>query len=235
MGSLSVPQDRQMLLVPEVLALAPDLVILPFLPYDLASFAEEAKPVKTTGEPLARFPTEMASTFLTQLRHYLRESRALVIAQHFLLENDSHLLLRAYQLGGEEDALRVPSSVAFERRYARLEAALAELARSLSAHGVPLILLPVPNRIQAALLSGDATLPNVNPWAFSWEMEAIGARAGIQMANVFQKFASRPRAELLFYAIDGHPSGDAHALMADAVDELLRNRAVPAFADCFRT
>jgi lysophospholipase L1-like esterase len=259
LGSLGVTADRQPALLPEVLGLEPDVVVIPLDPYDMNYFADnmvdetaghDVTPVSPASTPIGGVapaapgaadapsppakrraaPTQQEHfSLLTRLRLISRESRALLIAQHFMLVNDA-FLMRAYQLGQEEDALRTPSSPAFQRRYTRLETVIRGLATTLGARGVPLVIVPVPNRIEAALVSDRVTLPRVDPMAFSRELHAIGARTGVPVADVFPRFAAHLHAERLFYAVDGHPSGDANALIAAALQQTLTT--VPAFSGC---
>jgi hypothetical protein len=237
LGSLDVFLDRQTKLLPEVLGLEPDVVVMALHPFDMNGFLDKmpeggaAGRADAPGAPAATRATDRQTrlSLLTRLRLLSRESRALLIAQHFMLMNDD-FLLRAYQLRQEEDVLRTPPSAAFVRRYQQLEEVIRVLATTLRARGVPLVLLPVPNRIEAALISDRVTLPDVDPWAFSSQLQAIGARTGVRVVDVFARFAARPHAERLFYAVDGHPTGDANALLADVLVRTLKT--VPAFSGC---
>jgi hypothetical protein len=258
LGSLQVTLDRQTILLREAISLDPDVAILPLEPFDLTYFGDETAdesagaaasepadatdsslPPASTGTggmpwltPLPLRPEVQRYTVLTQLRLLSRESRALLVAQHFMLLNDN-FLIRAYKLRREEDALRVPHSESYQRRYTRLETELRALSARLSARGVPLLLVAIPNRIQAALISDRTTLPGVDPWAFTRELQAIGQRTGVRVADTFPRFAARPHAEQLFYAVDGHPTGEANALIGDAVEQaLLEAPPVPAFRGC---
>jgi hypothetical protein len=72
----------------------------------------------------------------------------------------------------------------------------------------------------------------VDAWAFSHELQAMAGRTGAQFADVFPRFAARPHAERLFYAVDGHPTGEANAIIADALEQTLTDGTVPAFSSC---
>jgi hypothetical protein len=245
LGSLMVTTDRQGILVAEALSLKPDVAILPLSPSDLTYFAHDpepeaetaaAAPAATNGAPsLTPLPQHREAqnySLVTRLRLLSRESRALLTAQHFMLMNDD-FLIRAYRLQQEEDALRLPHSAAYQLRYTRLEAVLRDLSTRLAAGGVPLVVVSIPNRIQAALISHRIALPGVDPWAFTRELRAIAGRTGVRFADTFPRFAAHPHAERLFYAVEGHPTGEAHAVIAEALEQTLTDGiAVPAFRGC---
>ena len=247
-GSMLIPANLQARLLPEVLALHPDVVLMPVNPFDMVYFSDDEPLAEPDAAAVANPPAQVKAatvvphkgpvrdetenqSVLTRLRVISRDSRALLIGQHFLLQNDT-FLFKAYQLGREEDALRVPPSKSFVRRYTRLEKWLRSIQRVLAARGIPLVVVPVPNRIQAALISDKVTLPHVDAWAFTREVQAIAARICAPVADPFPLFAAQPHAERMFYAVDGHPDGDAHALIAQALEASLTDGSMRSFAAC---
>lgn len=165
-----------------------------------------------------------------RLRKLARDSRALIMAQHFLLQDDSQFF-RAYQLGNDDDALRVPVSSTYRDHYEGLEAHFHVYKREIGADTIPFYFVALPSRIQAALLSHHKELPNTDPLAFINAVKTATQNAGIGVVDVFPLFAATPDASKLFYAVDSHPNGDASALVAKAIEqELLRD--APAFASC---
>lgn len=261
-GGLAVAANRQYTLIEEVRKLKPDVVLLALAPFDLLSFnppkfrpdtlsakvsaqGNDAERVKAVGTPAdekavrapapdrANEPAEDAPSLFARLRALARESRALIVAQHFLLENDD-AFLRAYQLGNEDDALRVPVSAAYRDHYAGLTAHLKEMKRQLDMDSVQLYFAPLPNRIQATLLSGGVAIEGVDPLAYITEIKAIGERTGVGVVDAFPLFKATPHASRLFYAVDGHPTGAASKLMADAIEsELLKSSR--SFSTCTAT
>jgi len=234
LASLARPQNLQDTLLDEVAGLKPDAVILVFAPYDLLSFSGKTDGDSTeqaAAAPLRRTPTDKG--LLSSLRLMSRESRALIIAQHYMLENEN-LLYRAYQLSEGDDALHVPLSAAYVERYANFERLLAKLASRLRSEDIPLVVVPAPNRIQAALISNHVSLPNVDAWAFAQAVKTIGERNRVLVADAFAVFANSSHAERLYYAVDGHMTGGANALLAIAIKQSLVDGSVKAFARCRR-
>ncbi|MEO7997653.1 MAG: hypothetical protein ABI852_09415 [Gemmatimonadaceae bacterium] len=182
-----------------------------------------------TPTPTAASEKSKASLF-ARLRKQVRESRALIMAQHFLLQDDAYFF-RAYKLGNDDDALSVPTSSTYKNHYAGLEAHLVVFGRQFNADSIPFFFVPLPNRIQAALLSDKVELPNTDPLAYIRAVKAAGVYAGIGVVDMFSSFAATPDASHLFYAVDGHPGGEASALVAEAIEQELL-RSAPAFASC---
>jgi hypothetical protein len=193
----------------ETLGLAPDAVLVVFAPFDLPAFDQ---PVRTAA---AKSP-ESHGGIIAWARMKSRMSRALLIAQHFLLM-DEDFFVRAYQLGGVDDVLREPMSEPFVRRYTQLDSMTERLVHGLSRENVPLYLLPVPNRIQAALLDDSPRIPGVNPRAFFERVRQGADRAGAGIVDVVPEFAAAPHAESFFYPVDGHLNGAGNDVLSRAV------------------
>ena len=232
MGSLAAAPKPQSTLIPEMLTLQPDAVLIVFAPFDLLSVTKPSG-ADASRKPRKGFAPASDPSVFARLRAIARDSRALTIAQHFMLANDDYFF-RAYLFGNEDDALRVPVSPTYRGYYAGLESELREFTTQMKPQGIPLLAVPLPNRIQAALISDRVTLKDIDPWAFLHEVKTLAARLEINVVDVFPAFASTPHAAHLFYAVDGHPGGEANALIAAAVEQSLLER-VPAFATCQRS
>jgi hypothetical protein len=85
-------------------------------------------------------------------------------------------------------------------------------------------MLAVPNRVEAALISGNFSVPQSDPYMFPNRMEKIAQKHGVGYIDVIPYFQNNPNAENLFYAVDGHPTAGVHRLMSSAVVEYFRNR-----------
>ena len=211
---------QQLSILPEVLALRPDAVLLVLSPYDVLNFQSTTQ--EAAKRPLAfakdRPKTEETGSLLSRLRLLSRDSRALLIAQHFMLQ-DRDFFVHAYQVGGEADALRVPLAPLVQDKYAQMGHELTLMGAEFATRGIPLLLVPVPNRIQAALISARSELPGVDAWSFSREMRALAERAHIGFVDTFSAFANTPNAERLYYAVDGHLTAKANAVLATAIEQ----------------
>ena len=106
---------------------------------------------------------------------------------------------------------------------------LGRIADKLREHGVPLLLVFVPQRAQAALLSGHAAPPSVDPYAFGQAIGRIAVRHQVGYVDLSAAFSRISDAARLYYPVDGHLSG--HAVLAAVVARGLIGD-VPALAAC---
>jgi len=100
------------------------------------------------------------------------------------------------------------------------------------AAGVPLIIVPVPSRVEAALLSSPQLPPQVDPYAFGREIEAIASKHGAGYLDLMKPISDIPNAENLYYTVDGHVAADGHKVIAEELVRKLLDGSVPAFSRC---
>lgn len=237
MGSLGRTFGGQASLIPEALRLEPDAVILIFAPFDLLSLDDAPVVQGVGGRSTVGAETRAASgigtrarALVASVRRQAKESRALVMAQHFLLD-DERYLLSAYRLGAAEDALQVPVPASYQRRYDLLATELGRFAEAFSKASAPVVAVPLPSRIQAALLGGQSVLPGIDPLAFVRQVKTSAARGRVAIADPFAVFAAVPHSYRLFYAVDGHPQAGANGLVAPVVEATLAE-VLPWYSAC---
>ena len=168
----------------EALSLNPDVVLFLVVPYDLnrhdvpVELADHGNPTKG-------------------VEHLLIHSRAVLIAQHFMFLN-KEAFVRAYLLYGDKaDYLRQPITPAWQQRFADIDLIIGELADTLRATRVPLIVIPVPSRAEAALLSSSQLPPRVDPFAFGREIEGIAAKHGAGYLDLMKPPQPHPQCRKL--------------------------------------
>jgi hypothetical protein len=202
------------ILLNEMLALKPDAVIYMAMPFDLNRMDDVNAPPK---DLVARAAEEEKSLTWTDIRVAARESRVLIVAQHFMLR-DENFFLRAFEDYADPlDVSRVPTPPPVEERFRRIDKMIGRLADYSRAAGVPSYMIALPNRVESALISKDIKIPNMDAYIFPTRMGEIAKRHGMGYIDTVPELRKTPNAELLFYAVDGHPTGGAHALMARAV------------------
>jgi hypothetical protein len=232
-GSTPVYTDRH---VKEALALNPDVVLYPVVPYDLSEQTQpnvlprhQAQPA--AGNPNApAAPAEPAVSTLNRLEHFIIQSRTLLVAQHFLFENKD-AYIRAYMMYGDKaDYLRQPFTPAWQKRFADFDATIGDIAQRLHAAGVPLVIVAVPSRAEAALLSSPQLPAHVDPFAFGRAIEAIATKHGAAYVDLMGPISRIPNAQNLYYPVDGHLTSEGHKVIAEAVARKLQDGTVPAFS-----
>jgi hypothetical protein len=230
-GSSPAYADRH---VQEALALNPDVVLYLVVPYDLnqqvlpKGLADPAAPVLAASSA----PMQRAASTLNRLEHLVIQSRTLLVAQHFVFEN-TETYIRAYLMYGDKaDYLRQPFTPAWQRRFADLDLTIGDIADRLHHAGVPLVILAVPSRAEAALLSSSQPPAHVDPFAFGRAIQAIASRHGAGYVDLMGPISRIPNAENLFYPVDGHVTPEGHKVIAQALAQKLQDGSVPAFSHC---
>jgi hypothetical protein len=220
--------------VQEALALKPDIALYLVVPYDLKPPVTANQPV-TLGdlEPnLVGASAKPNLSPLNRLEHILIQSRAVLIAQHFILQ-DRENFIRSYMMYGDKaDYLRQPFTPAWQQRFADLDPIIGDMTDKLHAAGVPLIVIAVPSRAEAALLSSPTWPAHVDPFAFGREIEAIASRHGAAYLDLMETFSHIPNAERLYYVVDGHVTSDGHKIIADRLIKQLQDDRLSPFSHC---
>lgn len=222
--------------VQEALALQPDVVFYLLAPFDLeqridpAELAERNNPARNHAP--ARPAVQLTLSPMKRLEGALVESRTVLVAQHFLFQNRD-TFLRMYMLYGDKaDFLRQPFTPAWQQRFADLDLIIGDMAAKLSAAGVPLVVIPVPSRAEAALLSSRQLPPRVDPSAFGRQIESIASKHGADYVDLMDAFSKIPNSESLFYVVDGHVTPDGQKVIAQILSAKLLAGSIPAFAHC---
>ena len=230
-GSSPAFADRH---VQEALASNPDVVLYMVVPFDLnqqmlpKGLPEPAGPtLEASAEAI-----QPAASPLNRLEHLILHSRTLLVAQHFVFQN-RETYIRAYLMYGDKaDYLRQPFTPVWQRRFADLDFTIGDIAAKLHHAGVPLLIVAVPSRAEAALLSSSQLPAHVDPFAFGRAIQMIAAKHGAGYVDLMGPISRIPNAEDLYYPVDGHLTSEGHAVIAAALTQKLEDGRVPAFSHC---
>jgi len=218
-----------------VLALNPDVVLYMVGPYDLNQQIVPNGSSEPSGPPtLTSSSAEVQPTVspLNRLERLMIQSRTLLVAQHFVFQN-RETFIRAYMMYGDKaDYLRQPFTPIWQKRFADLDLTIGDIANKLHVAGVPLMIVAVPSRAEAALLSSPQLPAHVDPFAFGREIHAIASKHGASYVDLMGPFSRIPNAENLYYVVDGHVTPEGHKVIADELVQKLQEGSVPAFSRC---
>jgi hypothetical protein len=228
LGVPSLSPTFTSLRIQEALALQPEVVVYPLAPYDVEH--------ETTLEDLAALPqtgngVAPRSSPLQRLDEILVQSRSVLAAQHFLFQN-KETYLQIFMKYGETDYLRRPFTPAWRKHFFDLDSALGDMSTQMHAAGVPFVIIPIPSRAEAALLSSSQLPPNVNPYAFGREVESLATKHDVAFVDLMGPFSQIPHAETLYYVVNGHPAAGAEAVIGQYLAQKLQDGSVPAFSHC---
>jgi hypothetical protein len=167
---------------------------------------------------------------LTNPLEYIPIAHSVFVAQHFIFQNrETYLQVMS---GPTDDYLRQPPTAAWQRRFAKFDVILGNMADKLKAAGVPLIVIPVPSRKEAALFGTRQLPPHIDPFAFSRQIETIASSHGAEYVNLTGPFSHIPNAERLFYVANAHPNSDAQPVISHSLVQKLQDGSIPAFSQC---
>jgi hypothetical protein len=131
--------------------------------------------------------------------------------------------------------LSFPLNSEGRRKYAEFSGIIERIMARVHESGVPLVVMAVPNRVAAAVVSNHATLEGTDGREFGRHIGKIAAQYGAIPVDATPEFAKYPHAETLFYPVDNHPTGQAHALLARTLAARLTDGTIPQLAACRST
>jgi hypothetical protein len=220
--------------VDEVLKLKPDVVLFLLAPFDLEQqidpkeLAERNDPARVIAASAVHEPLSL----MRRVQLLIVDSRTVVVAEHFLLKNRDTYLRLYLHYGDKADFLRQPLSSAWARRFADMDLIIGGMADKLRAAGVPFIVIAVPSRAEAALLSMRQPPPDTDGAAFGRTIEQVAAAHGADYVDLMKPFSAIPDSQNLFLIVDGHVSPDGEKVIAKSLTEKLLDGSVPSFAQC---
>jgi len=218
----------------EALSLKPDIVLFVLTPFDLEQRMDPQQLAKRNDpNPAINAPgTTIQLSPYKRLQKLFTGSRTTYVAQHFLLQNQE-TFIRLYLLYGDKaDFLRQPLTRAWQERFEDLDLIIGDMAQRVRASGSVLLLMPVPSRAEAAVLSYPRTLPRVDPAAFGRHIAQIAQKHHAGYVDLMSEFKQTPHSEDLFYVVDGHVTSEGHALIARGLLQKLTDGSIPPLSAC---
>ena len=220
----------------EALALHPQAVLFIQTPFDVElQLDDETLPLTGDATPHPRAHTrspDRLDRVRNHLSGFLKESRAVTVAQHFMFRDPSFYLPLFLDYGDKAAFLRPPFTRPWRERLRRFDLLVAALADQAHRAGVPFTLVFVPHQAQIALEAGAATSARVDPEALPTALEAIAVRRGATFIDSSEALRKQRDPARLFYRVDGHPSGEGQPIIGHYVAQRLINLDPTAFVGC---
>jgi len=212
----------------EALGLTPDVIVLTVGPFDLEELAGTERP----SNPHAQSIVGRTKLAWHNLMARARQSKFVFAAYHYMLL-DTQVLYEAYMhMGGSREVMRSPQTAEGDQMYADFANALDRMMAKLAGSGVSVVVMAVPNRVAAAMVSNRSHLDGTDPLLFGRRISEIAVQHGAIALDVTPGFANFAHAEQLYYPVDNHPNGDGHAVIGQALVDRLTDGSIPQLAAC---
>jgi hypothetical protein len=148
---------------------------------------------------------------------------------HYLYQSQSQYV-KSYLVAGNESSgfLMAKPSAAWQSRLRQFDIYIADLEERARAAGVPLVVVMVPNRAQAAMISMGEWPAGYDPYKLDDELRSIITSHGGTYIDILPDFRDIPNPEQGYFPVDGHPNAGGHAIVSRLLAKELTSGVIPA-------
>jgi hypothetical protein len=218
----------------EAIDLKPNVIVMLLAPFDLEQKIDPAA-LATRNDPTPSIRSSAVVEPMSLMRRaqlLLTDSRTVLVAEHFLLQNKDTFLRLYLNYGDKADFLRQPLTAAWARRFADIDVLIGDMSAKMKASGIPFVVVPVPSRAEAALLSSPKWPQGVDPTAFGRLLEKIAEKHGAYYVDLMEPFRRIPNSQDLFLVVDGHVSGEGQRVIARELTQKLLHAQIGLPPSC---
>jgi hypothetical protein len=230
----------------EVLAAKPDLILWTLTAWDIqnvlppddspnpdakvGSLARTWFRIKATfnAKPLPDATVFLWKRFWQEGQNSFADSSIAALMQRFIFESKSQYIKSSLMAGDASGYLESMPRAEWRRRLRQFNDDAADIAARAEAAGVPLVVVLVPNRVQAAMISTGEWPAGYDPYALDHELRTIIESHGGAYLDILPDLRSLPDPEQNYFPVDGHPDVKGHAMIAGLLAKQLTSGAVPA-------
>jgi hypothetical protein len=217
----------------DVLAAKPDMILWPLTPWDLENVSDLGTTdpmVQNAADNKIAFTRKLklrAATAVSQLDTKLHGTALLV--RHFMYESQSQYL-KSYLLSGDDQSgfLKSEPSALWQSRLRQFDVYFADVTDRARAAGVPFVVVLVPDRAEAAMISMGEWPAGYDPYKFGDELRAITQAHGATFIDILTDFRNLPNPEKHYLPVDNHPDVTGNAIIARIIAQELTAGAIPA-------
>jgi GDSL-like Lipase/Acylhydrolase family len=206
---------RMDLRVDEALALRPDAIVIVIAPFDVSDSIVDQE-ARSPG-PMRSASSAATISIGAVAREAGKWSRAVAALRHAAFTDVRNYLPLYLKMGDEADYLRPPFSQPWLHRISVVERLLGHIAANSAPAGVPVVLVFLPSRAQAALTKVTGQFSGVDPYAFGRTLGEVAGRHGVQYLDLTDALSREQNPAGHFFPVDTHPNEAGHALIAAAV------------------
>ena len=224
----------------KILAAQPDLVLWVVTSWDVAHAATEPGLPTEPGflgrtryrvkEALAAHSISNALPDIIDALHDLLEVTSTgLLLEHYLYESQTQYV-NSYLRNDDAEAgfLNAEPSKSWQNFLRYFDRDVADIARQAKPAGVPLVVVLLPNRAQAAMISMGEWPAGHDPYKLSNEIRSIIEAHGGTYVDILPDYRRVPNPEQGYFPKDGHPNAKGHATISRLIAKELTSGAVPA-------
>jgi len=229
----------------DALAVNPDMILWVLTPWDINQ-GEAIKPPESQARiregALMRKWHAIHDAFTTMsgmdaIAKILGETRAANVLRYYLYQSQSLYVKTVQQENAEEGMLFLRSAlnIYWQSHLQIADAYFADITARSKAAGVPLVVVLVPNRAQAAMVSMGQWPAGYDPYKLDDELRTLIKRHGGIYVDILPDYRNLPNPEKGYFSVDGHPNGNGHTTISRLLAKELTNGAVPALRAATRS
>jgi hypothetical protein len=224
----------------EVLAENPDMVLWILTPADIegASIIVRATRDEMEQQSSKSLPTKAwlrvrtafaTESFRTASSEVFSHTRTALMLRHFLYESRSQYL-KCFLKAGDEEAgfLNTDPSSEWKGHLEEFERDFANVEPRIEAEGVPLVVILVPNRAEAGMISMGNWPAGYSPYKLGDELRNIVTSHGGVYIDILPEFRHMPDTDQYYLPVDGHLNANGHMVISNLLAKDLTRGAVPA-------
>lgn len=220
----------------QILVARPDLLLWVVTPFDLEGKIPEPEAAvaaqTSTSSPLLKRWERMKEAFDTQrdkilviwnrhdtsslINHYLYESKSLYVKSSLREPDEKVGFLKS-----------IPSAE-WQHNLRMFDINVGDVAQHAKAADLPLVIVLVPTRQDVAMLSIGEWPAGYDPNKLDSELRSIVTAHGATYIDILPYFRTIPNPEQYYFAFDGHPDENGHALISGMLTLELTSGVVPA-------
>jgi hypothetical protein len=159
-------------------------------------------------------------------------TRTATLFKEFLYESPSQYV-QSSLMGADykKEFLQSESSAEWNTELKEFDSSAASIAGQARKAGIPLVVVLVPDRTQAALISMTGECPKgFDPYKVGSEVSSIIVSHGGTYIDILPQFRTVPNPQRGYFALDGHPNAFGHAMIARFLTDKLADVAIPALS-----
>jgi hypothetical protein len=216
----------------EALAANPDMILWIVSPLDIATPKYEAGSVTQDGTWNFIKTAFDTKSFNASMAAIFGHTKTATLLKEFLYESPSQYV-RSSLMGTDykKEFLQSESSAEWDTELKEFDSSAASIAGQARKAGIPLVVVLVPDRTQAALISMTGEWPKgFDPYKVGNEVSSIIVSHGGTYIDILPEFRTVPNPQLGYFALDGHPNPLGHAMIARFLTNKLADAAIPALS-----